>query len=265
MATISVSGDHYKQTWTLFEAMTKDLFRNRFTLMTMLMLPIFIFGIAFIATTDEPMPVELQDETVIVPMVDVHTFTASLTAIAILTGIGGFYMTLISQQNDRRLIMAGYRSFNIVMVKVGISLLILGLGSILIFFLTMFVLPPKVPEVFFVGVLGAGLLYAIVGILVANLIPKEFEGSILVLLFAFVDTMLITNPMAPGTYQTTLSQLFPGYAPVQLALDGGLTHKAANVPLLVGWILVYFILLAAVALATFWRRNRLSRPNYTNH
>lgn len=258
--TRSVDADPLQQFRVICRLMMKEFFRNRFAIFTMLLLPIFTLVIAFVATKDVPMLVALDSgEVVLVSMLEVHVVTATLTGIAIMTAMAGFYITISSTKRDRRLFLSGYRAIHIVGTKALICGVVLLAGSFLVYSLTVLFVTPKSHLIAYGAVLLVGLVYIFLGILVGSLVPREFEGSLLVLLISFIDTMLITNPMSSGTYRTLFSKTFPGYSPVQVMLEAAFTPPVSNLVFPTVGSLLYTLFLGIVALWIFWKKNKIAR------
>ncbi|MFQ6124822.1 MAG: ABC transporter permease [Candidatus Heimdallarchaeota archaeon] len=240
--------------------MMKEFFRNRFAIFTMLLLPIFTLVIAFVATKDVLMLVALDSgEVISISMLEVHVVTATLTGIAIMTAMAGFYITISSAKRDRRLFLSGYRAIHIVGAKALICGVVLLAGSSLVYSLTVLFVSPKNHLIAYGAVLLVGFVYVFLGILVGSLVPREFEGSLLVLLISFIDTMLITNPMSSGSYRTLFSKMFPGYSPVQIMLEATFTPPVSNLVFPTAGSLLYTLVLGIAALWIFCKRNKIAR------
>jgi len=249
----------------IFTSSMKELVRNRFTVFIMTILPVILFSVIYYATATYPMTFMLQSTTITVTMKDVHTVTGSLTALSLLAGIAGFYLAIGSRNVDRRLIAVGFSSITIVLVKLIITLVFVVIGSIFLFGLEMVFHPPNDVVIFFGALLTIGLMYGLIGILVACVLPKEFEGSLIILTLSFLDTMFITNPMSPGTYNTLFSEAFPGYGPVQLVLSASFSGINSGLSSILLLSYFYIFILSLIVGIFYWQSTKLYSRKVSNY
>ena len=248
----------------IFLSFMKELLRNKFTVFIMTALPVIIFSVIYYATTTILMTFKVNSSTITVSMKDVHTVTGSLTAISLLAGIAGFYLAIGSRSIDRRLISSGYSSQLIVFVKLFITVFFVIIGSIFLIILELIFRPPNNLVPFSLALIFTGIMYGLIGILVASLIPREFEGSLIILTLSFLDTMFITNPMSPGTYNTAFSKLFPAYAPVQLVLNASFISDNSKIPTLYIISFIYIFILMLFVGYFYWRSTKLYNKSSIN-
>lgn len=241
----------------IFTSSMKELVRNRFTVFIMTVLPVILFGVIYYATATYPMTFLVHSTSITATMKDVHTVTGSLTALSLLAGIAGFYLAIGSRSVDRRLISVGFSSITIVLVKLIITFVFVFIGSVFLFGLEMAFHPPNDPFVFFIALLTIGLMYGLIGILVACLLPKEFEGSLIILTLSFLDTMFITNPMSPGTYNTLFSKIFPAYGPAQLVLSASFSDKNSGLYSILILSYAYIFILSLIVGFFYWQSTKL--------
>lgn len=158
-----------------------------------------------------------------------------------------------SGARDRRLILAGYRAWEILLARLVILLLLaLPVSGIPVLLTVVFssLSPPHLGVVwlgcYFAGVVGAGI-----GLIVGSLLPRQLEGTIL--LIGLIGTE-ISIP-----FDVTLRHYLPLYGPQALFVAG----RFAADPIVLGHVLRalgWAAGLAALATALWTWRVRVYRP-----
>jgi hypothetical protein len=142
-------------------------------------------------------------------------------AVCFLSCFLAFYLVHKRKDVDARLVLAGYRAYEVLAAK----LLVLGaLVALLAVYETAIVLPwlsplhvGRVAEGFFLG----GLVYGTLGFLVGALTQHELAGIFVIVLLANVDVGWLQNPVYYAVSERrSIIESLPGHYPTQLALVG---------------------------------------------
>lgn len=125
---------------------------------------------------------------------------------------------------DARLVLAGYRAYEVLLAKL---LVLLVLVSLLATYETVILWPWVVPRHFgllFAGLFFGGLIYGCLGMLVGAIVKHELEGIFTIVFLTNIDAGWLQNPIYYAHSQRQeLIRALPGYGPVQLAVAGALT------------------------------------------
>ena len=211
-----------EQTTTIMGAFSKSVTRQRAMLFSSLILPLITLFSTWWVTVDDPMPFKLENgKASIQSMLDIHVLTGGLTAVAITAGIFGFLLTVDNKKTTDRLIIMGYSEIAITVGWLLSLLTILSMAAIITYILTIILYTPNNLLGVFVAILLTTLIYATVGYVVGSIYPKLMEGTLIVLVFSFIDLMLLSNPMGTEIYLSPWTYYMPGFWPTQLALEAG--------------------------------------------
>ncbi len=222
----------------------KNILRQRTIIFSSLILPIVIIWATWWVTIDWPMIFNLESgNEVFASMLDVHIVTGALTAMGITSGIFGFLITAELEVIFKRLKQVGYSvlEINISTIVVLFTVLI-STATIATIFALNLTKPNNVPGLILATLLIT-MIYASLGNLVANIYPNITAGSLILLIFAFIDLMLVTNPMGENIYLQKWTYIYPGFWPTQIVLEAGFTETMDNVLLPSIYSLIYFVIL----------------------
>ncbi|WP_031055885.1 integral membrane protein [Streptomyces ochraceiscleroticus] len=148
----------------------------------------------------------------------------ALAAVTLVTGFVMFMETFKAGELDRRLLLAGYPRVPMLLAKVAAVALIAALLALYTTALLWFALPVRQLGPLALAVLGAGLAYGGIGLLLGSLVRGELEGFFLVIMLSLVDTGL-QNPVLNVADLPGLAAL-PLYGANQLALAAAFTSLA---------------------------------------
>jgi len=179
-------------------------------------------------------------------------FTTPMTA-ALLSGITGLFLMHSSAVADSRLVVAGYRSHQVVLARLG---LLLGVAAVATAVSVGVMLTAFDPEHVGWFVLGTGLtalIYGMVGVL-AGVLLARITGVYLILFGSMIDLFIFQNPLA--TDPPDIAQFFPGHYPLRVAMDAGFTGSVEATA--IGWTFLYLGILTTIATGAFYRKMRIS-------
>ena len=207
----------------------KNMIRQRTVIFSVFILPIVTIWSTWWITADMMMSFKLVSGlNVTANMINIHILTGGLTAVALTAGIFSFIIASDNARVNERLKIIGYKSttINISMFISTLSVLILSYAVTLV--LTVNFYTPKYLLGVSLAMLFTMLIYALIGNLLAIIYPKPVEGTFIVLLISFLDTMLLSNPMAAGVYLEDWTYLLPAFWPTQLILESGFVGSTSN-------------------------------------
>lgn len=170
--------------------------------------------------------------------------TGTLFAVAFLAGLVGLFQVISARSGDERLALCGYPAGTLLASRLVTLVVVAGVGALASFAVFAWRVDVAAP-LLALGVLGlAGLIYGLLGVIVGTLLPRELEGSLVLVFMADID-----NVIASGLFDVEgpLTVLSPLYHPHQLfqaaALDGHLAadHLPPAVALLAGLLVVALI------------------------
>lgn len=178
----------------------------------------------------------------------VGQLTGALWATAFLVGIIGLFQVISARRGDERLVLCGFSRTTLLATRLvtvfGAAVLAAGV-SFAVLWITVSV---NAPLTAFSALLAGGVTYGLLGMLVGALLPRELEGSLVLVFLVDID-----DALSSGLFETTtvLPKLFPLYRPhalLESAVTGGTI--AADHALGVG---VYLLVLAALAFGVYSR------------
>ncbi|UJG39780.1 MAG: ABC transporter permease [Candidatus Heimdallarchaeum aukensis] len=200
----------------------KSLLRNKTIVFSSLILPILTLLSTWWVTVDELMSFELQNnEQLYQSMKDVHILTGALTAVAITSGIISYILTVENNMISPRLKITGYTQLEISLSLLVSIFTILSLANISTFLLSLLLFWPKNPAGVLVAILFTTIIYTVFGFFIGFYFTKIMEGTLIVLIFSFIDLMMISNPMGGEIYLKPWTKFFPGFWPTQIVLHAG--------------------------------------------
>jgi len=117
--------------------------------------------------------------------------SGALFATAFLSGLVGLFGTVSAARADRYLAFSGYPAAALFGTRVAVSCLVAGVAALtsLAALVAYGMHVASLPRAFVVLAL-AGVLYALVGVVVGALVPRELEGSLLLVFLADMDSFL---------------------------------------------------------------------------
>lgn len=142
-----------------------------------------------------------------------------------LAGVLGLFELISAREADRRLAICGYPAADLLISRfvtvVGISIVIAGVATgTLVLLLPE---PVNAPLFAFAGLAVGGIIYGMLGMLVGSVLPRELEGSLVLVILADMDNVLASGLFQIDENITRFSPLSHPYEIVtQAVTDGGL-------------------------------------------
>lgn len=178
----------------------------------------------------------------------VGRMTGTLFAVAFLSGLVGLFQVISARRGDARLALCGYPRLLLLGTRLG-TLAVVGVLAAGIAMTTLaWRAEVADPVLAFVVLLATALLYGIIGVVVGSLLPRELEGSLVLVFMADLDNVLSSGLFDVGA----IARAAPLYHPHQLfeaAVRDG-TVATANVGPVLAWLGASLV----VALGAYWWR-----------
>ncbi|MEQ1874570.1 MAG: ABC transporter permease [Ilumatobacteraceae bacterium] len=241
----------------VLQAGMREYRRNRVLWALLVVVPAVFIGMAIMITVDMPGPIALvEGDRHFVELISqrrMHAATMVPITSAFLAGIAGLFVVTESSGGDRRLVLAGLRTREVLAGRVGV----IGAATVLTTAVAIAVsgswYAPSQWLVFASANLLIALTYAMIGVLVGP-ITGRIGGLYLILMLAFIDVglgqsvMLADGPPAWGTY-------LPARGASQMMIDGAFTanfDRLGALLLAVAWLAAF----SAAATVVFHHRSR---------
>lgn len=217
-------------------------------------LPVLFITLSMAVTPDDPAPVELREagETslTVLSMVDVHGAIMVPITVAFLAGLAGLFVAIGSSEADRRLVVAGFRTREVLGARLGIIALAAVVVSTVALAITAAGFQPRSWPAFALGTVTTALTYAMIGVVIGPLVGR-LGGLYLMFLLPFLDVGLAQNVMfdaAPPAWAAWL----PAHGAVRVLIDGAFTPGFDELGGL-GLALLWLLLATGAAAAVFAR------------
>lgn len=178
---------------------------------------------------------------------DLGRVLGAIFGVAIIAGLMGLVQMISAREADRRLVHAGYPPRTLLATRLatlaGVTLAVAAIT----FAVLQVTVAPDAPALTVAFLVLAGLVYAFVGALVGAVLPRLFEGSLVVVFLAMTDAFLSgDSPLAAEV--PDFVAYFPLYHPKELlqaaVFDG--TYATADLAFVGGYVLVLLVLVTAV-------------------
>jgi hypothetical protein len=148
--------------------------------------------------------------------------TGTLFAVAFLAGLIGLFQVIGARNGDERLALCGLPRSTLLLTRIVALLIVAGVGTIVAFGVFAWRVDVAAPVLAFGVLAAAGLLYGLIGVLVGTLLPRELEGSLVLVFMADLDNVLSSGLFDVGA----VAEFAPLYHPHELftaaVLDGEL-------------------------------------------
>lgn len=226
-----------------------DLARQPLTVVMLLLLPPVVIEMYGTAVESFPQLPSLAAEPATVGRI-----TGTLFAVAFLAGLIGLFQVISARSGDERAMIAGYPRMQLLVSRIITMVIVALIGAIVAFVVFATQVDVASPGLAFPILVLAGLIYGLLGVIIGTLVPRELEGSLLLVFVADMDNALSSGlfPLdrgisVPGFGTVHITDALPLYHPHELftaaVLDGDLAteHLGPVVAWLGGLLLVAFL------------------------
>lgn len=226
----------------------------------LVVVPVVFISLSIAVTPDDPAPVELTENGMTsirtLSMIDVHGATMVPITVGFLAGLAGMFVMLGSSDGDRRLVLAGFRTREVLAARFGVIGGAALLSSAVALGVTAVDFTPQAWAWFGTSTLLVALTYGMIGVLVGSLVGR-LGGLYLMFLLPFLDIGLAQNVMfdaAPPAW----GRFMPAHGAVSVLVDGAFTSTFDTA----GSLLLAALWLGGITLAAAVVFHRLAAPRY---
>lgn len=170
----------------------------------------------------------------------VGRMTGTLFAVAFLAGLVGLFQVISARSGDERLALCGYSPARLLATRIATLVAVTAVGGAVAFLVFVSRVDVAAPAIA-LAVMGlAGLLYGLIGVIVGTLLPRELEGSLVLVFLADVDNALSSGLFDLGGGIARFAPLYHPHALFRTAVQEGDVADGHLLPTLalVGGLLV---------------------------
>lgn len=172
-----------------------------------------------------------------------------------ITGIAGLFLMQRSRDADDRLVLAGYRPWQVIAARVALLTSICALVTGVAVGVLWFNYVPELPVPFVAATLLSALVYGLFGVMVGTRLGP-LSGMYVVLFVPMLDIGVFQNPMFMQGEPALWMQLLPGHYPVSVAIDAAFSTAIDPTMLLRSGVVV--LGLGTLAVTAFYRATRIN-------
>lgn len=244
---------------TAYRLGLKEYSRSYVLVGLLVYLPAAYITLISYVTPSVPIPVRVPvDGLVVELMLDLPVVNSVVMAPAtcsFITGIAGLFLMRRSRDADDRLVLAGYRPWQIIAARVGLLITICTLVTGVAVGVLWFNYAPTLPAAFVAATFLAALAYGLFGVIVGTHLGR-LSGMYVVLFVPMLDLGVFQNPMFMRGEPSLWMQLLPGHFPMSLAIDAAFTTGVRSVVFLQSLVVV--LALGTLATTAFYRATRIN-------
>jgi hypothetical protein len=184
--------------------------------------------------------------------------TGMLNATTLIMGFVGLSVTRQSEAVDQRLVLCGHSRAALLFGRLAaLGLVSVAVAAYATAVLTLF-FPVRHVAAVAAGTFVAVTAYVAIGMLAGVVLPGDLEGLFVIIMLSIVDTFM-QNPIGSAAANHQVVEGFPSYLPMQMAVAGALTDRAAWWQFWagLGWVAG----VGAIGLIVFWYRTRTARTH----
>lgn len=176
-----------------------ELARQPLTLVMLLVLPPVVIELYGVAVASFPQLPYLGADPA-----TVGRMTGTLFAVAFLAGLVGLFQVISARRGDERAAIAGFPRWELLSTRL-VTMLTVAVAGATIALLTLgATVDIEATVLAFEVLVLAALVYGLIGIIVGTLLPKELEGSVVLVFMADID-----NALSSGLFPIDASMRLP--------------------------------------------------------
>lgn len=235
----------------------RQLGRSRIVLLLLVLIPAVFFGLVALTTTDKTIAFKLasvsEDTYVVVSQRAESLIFIGLAAVGFLTSFVAANLIRPDGEVNRRLVVCGFRSGELLGAKLVVLLGVIGfMGLFIASLLPLFFRPERLVWTG-VGILLGGWVYGCYGLLIGALFRRELEAILFIVMLANIDAGWLQNPIYYTEAQNTeIIRALPAYYPSQVCTVAAFSGHDVVRPALFS-VLYGFALLIAALVVYRWR------------
>ncbi|MEU8626851.1 ABC transporter permease [Streptomyces sp. NPDC048669] len=245
--------------WSLFATASRYALighaRNHFAmLLVVVYIPVWI-GLAYVTIPDQPAPFRLRatGEVLSPPGNHLTQITGALNAVTLIAGFMMFAATFTGGAFDRRLAMAGYPRYHLVLAKLSALTLVCAAVAVYATAAVGCAWPPRQPVMLAAALFCAALTYGALGVVFGSVLRREVEGMFAILMISILDVAL-QNPLSSSGSDSAVVRFLPTYGAVQASMSAAFSDASAAQGLVIQFL--WLIGAASAGFLVFRRRTR---------
>lgn len=242
-----------KKVFAMFRSGLEELKRTPLLIALLVFGPAyFIYFITLLAPSGSAI-VHLGEETFQTTLSEAFpAFTTPMTA-ALLAWIAGLFLMETASSTDSRLVVAGFRTYQVILARLGLvaGIALVASGVSIGIMLTAF--QPELLAWFIAGTTLNALIYGMIGLIIGVLLSRLL-GIYLVLFGSMIDLFVFQNPLSVET--PVLARILPGHYPLQLVMEAGFKGSISLADF--GYALGYLCVLTLLGILGFYQATELS-------
>ena len=247
---------------TAISMIFRILSRQKIVLILIFLIPLFFFCLVHITSSENLLPVTLasleEEEVFLQPERQISLVYYAIASCGFLVSFLALYLTQQNHLVNKRLVMCGYRSTEILISNLVSMLIIILVIASYIGVLIQFFHPYENIFGLILGLCMIGFVYGCYGLLTGSLLKGELEGILMIVLLANIDVGWLQNPVF---YSQSKNQEFiqwlPGFYPSQASILQVFTEFSSLNEVL--FSLLYGLVLLTIAIMLFFYKMRLFR------
>ncbi len=239
-----------KRTWLSFVVSFKEKMRNPILVSLILFLPAYFIFIAGRVMPEEEVFINHLGEMKEIGDVFQATFTP-VTA-SLVTSIFGLYTVLEARDADKRLLISGYSSHELLLSRFGMIFAVGVLVSTFSLAIMMISFSPDNLPAFFMMVLLFSIIYGHIGVIIGTLMDK-MAGVYTILLLITMDAGIFQSPIFLQEEPALWIRILPAYHPMNVVVETSFLDSIESIGHLALSLAVLF-LVTILAVYIFWLR-----------
>lgn len=149
----------------------------------------------------------------------VGRITGALFAVAFLAGLVGLFQVISARNGDERLAIAGFPHSAMLASRLVAMLVVAFVGAVVAFGVFSYRVEVAAPLLAFAALVLAAAIYGLLGVIIGALVPRELEGSVVLVFLADFD-----NVLSSGLFSLTTTVSVPLVGDVRIAETAPLYH-----------------------------------------
>jgi hypothetical protein len=175
------------------------LFRRKIVLVLLAGIPcLFIFMVHLTSSSKDivfQLGIASKKTLVTTPEINIALVFVTMATISFLSSFLSLSLVQQNKNVNRRLVISGYHPSEVILSVTVVIILMIFLLVVYIALILWFLFQPMHAFNMMLGFFLTGLIYGAYGMMVASLVKRELEGTLLVVLLANIDAGWLQNPL----------------------------------------------------------------------
>lgn len=172
--------------------------------------------------------------------------TGAVFAVAVLAGLIGLFQVISARSGDERLLCCGYPRPTLLATRL-VAVVAVALVSTLVAFAVFawrIEVTIEAPFLALLALLIAGLIYALLGVVIGTVLPRELEGSLVLVFLVDIDLVFSSGLFDVDTALVDVLPMYHPHALFEAAVTDGAfpsTHLYAAIAYLLGILIITYL------------------------